>query len=705
VNIRNSGWYNLNEQRCWPLADFATELDDQGRRLPSDAIADLNIRFPKETADTAFISALTISPGIVSLVISADNGNQTPLLSLAVPRPVEPGVQYVLVSEDGVSFGRVVFGSRHEQITEPSQTLSLRFSTAAQSRLAYKAARPFRLPELTSLGVAGDERKLTGRVRLLGGSDVETRAEVRVIEGRRRTVGVVRLKDKSESAQSSLNLSETYAGECGQRPESKNCRDGIPIETINEVTPDCCGRIFIEMQGGADVFLLTNDNLNGVGLDFPFNLAQACVTPARLPDARGRLPNEYPDQCAPIAQPLVSISSEPAETLFTALRTWDADGEDTFQLHVDSGEWKTETGEVPFDPADYNEIVQVFRMDGRVGVVTAVPHGLSEYDLLFMAVPGWKTVAVERVLDDRSILLSARDLEGTPRFYLRTSIHVSDSVAVDSGGLVTLFPDVQPGEELHVLTDTIHKATVVEAGPFYVKFDDPSLKAGLLLRHAQAVTAAGMRYFATDASPDSNAALLINATSVQAVGVERVVGERADTVSKLQERPALYLPSRRTTQTLARVTSGSGLHRAIRPQPATCRISATLRLRASAGRRFNASVICDFVSPDDYIAVTADFDARRSFRITRIDRGKQLLQTSVGIPRGIAATAELQLELSLARAENGQRYVTASLFAPATGEYIALQPVPLTLERDAMAGVQTRGGSLSLSQFTITEPT
>jgi hypothetical protein len=65
----------------------------------------------------------------------------------------------------------------------------------------------------------------------------------------------------------------------------------------------------------------------------------------------------------------------------------------------------------------------------------------------------------------------------------------------------------------------------------------------------------------------------------------------------------------------------------------------------------------------------------------------------------------LQLELSLARAENGQRYVTASLFAPATGEYIALQPVPLTLERDAMAGVQTRGGSLSLSQFTITEPT
>ena len=60
--IRNNHWYNLNEQRDYPVDDTASALSDDGSRLPSSLIADLRLRWPSALGRYAFISAAAVTP-------------------------------------------------------------------------------------------------------------------------------------------------------------------------------------------------------------------------------------------------------------------------------------------------------------------------------------------------------------------------------------------------------------------------------------------------------------------------------------------------------------------------------------------------------------------------------------------------------------------------------------------------------------------
>lgn len=705
MKTRNAGWYNLNEQRCWPLSDAATQIDDSGQRLHSDIIADLNVRFPKTTASAAYISAITVSRSLLTVIVSAVNEARTPLLSISVLRPIDPGVQQVMQSEDGFSFGRIVFGHRMRQIELPEHTLAYRFSTPTQSVLAARAARPFRMPEVTSISVSGDNRQLTGRVRLLGGADIETKGELRVIEGRRKLVGVLRLKDKSESTASQINLSETYAGDCGRRPESKNCRDGIPIESINEVTPDCCGRIFIEFRGGAEPFEITNDNLNGVALDYPFNLVDACVTPARLPDSRGRLPNEYPDLCAPVSQPLVSASAVAEPVSFNALRTWDSDDLlDMFGLRVDQGEWKTEYGEVPYSQSQFGEIAQVFNVAGRLGLISTAPHGLAENDALLLPYPTWSSGCVLRVLDQHSVITSFPIGSGKPAGWLRPTADLDFVTTISENATLAISGEHVVGETLTILGHESHEVQVEEVlNSILLRLSRPATD-GLACRNARPIKAIGQKHVLVDSAETPDSLLLIGLTDVQAIGVSGAAQGRLETSGRPRDGLRLWLPTSRSELPLARSTDGSGLHRLLRPQPADdYHLVVSYRMRQAAGRRFNFSAVCDYASSEDYMMVTADFEGRRALRVFRVDRGKKLLQGSVPLPREVAVTSELQLELSIAHAADGGRFLSAALFAPGTGDLVAVAPVALRKAQAAMVGVQSKNGSVAVHRFTLSE--
>ena len=700
MQTRNADWYNLNEQRCWPLSDAATQIDDRGQRLPSDILSDLVLRFPKATAAEAFLSAVTISPRLVTLIISAADDDHTPLASLSVLRPVEPGVQLPLQSEDGVSYGRVVLGSGLSRVVETSETLSYRFSLPAQSRLASRAARPFRQPEIASLGVAGDRRALTGDVWLLGGSDVESRGEVRVIEGKRKLVGVLRLKDKSEASASVLNLSETYAGDCGQRPESKNCRDGIPIEAINEVIPDCCGRIFIEFRG-AEPFEITNDELNGVGVDYAFNLEDACVTPARLPDSRGRLPNEYPDLCTPVAQPLVSASSVADEPVsFTAQRVaLESSSEILFGLRYDSGEWRTDLGELPYDPTQFGEISQVFGDNLRLGLTTPVPHGLAEGDVIALPYPAWCVALVQSVRDDYSFTTNLSLRDGRPSGWLRLGPQVAvvdpllDEVALTSAA------EFSQNQPVYLLSDQLYAARVLEViNAASLRLDPPV--GGLVCLRAQPLTRLGLKAMELPGGPAPDAVLLLGTNGCQALHVEAIRGSRVELSGQIREGMVLWLPSTRQRLPLGMTSTGNG--RLLREQPyGPFSLLVDYRLRQETGRRSQLAAVVDYVSAEDHVAVVAEFDARRIFKVIRVDRGKRLLQASVAIPRDISVGSELQLQATVATADDGQRYLLAALSAK-SGDMVALRPVRLNRAASPQVGVQTRG-VVSLLRFHVGE--
>ncbi len=302
--LRNWNWYAKNETRAYPLDDTAILSADDGSVLPHGLLIDLYMRFPGTLGKRAFLSSLTVSPRLVTLTFQGDAAGFQPLGFVSLTRPIEPYRQYPLTPHaDGVG-GWVVLGSAIEEV---SQTVSYRFSQPSQSLLLARAAWHYRLQPSRGLLAAGTTDVLRGRVRLRGDRDLETRLETIEIASVSYQAIVIGLRNKSNDQR---NLLEIYAGDCGQRPESRSCRNPQPIEFINDVGPDCCGDLYVEFRGCASLLEISNGN--GVLVSCDFGLASACVTPQHLPDNDGRLPNEYPDLCEPETVAPLAESIEPA---------------------------------------------------------------------------------------------------------------------------------------------------------------------------------------------------------------------------------------------------------------------------------------------------------------------------------------------------------------------------------------------------------
>lgn len=240
---RHANWYNLHNSRSYPLDDRATSTTDNGQRLPTDLIVDCQLRFPNTAGRYAFVSGITISPALVSVVfLAADDidatGGFKPLATYTAARSaVTPGVpQAVTPLLAGVG-GVIVFD-------DVSEAFVGRFSTPRQSLLCPRIARGYEPLPVTTLGKAGRDEALTGVIELRGGGDIEVLVEPRNIP----TVGlvdavVVRLRESGGTG-----VLARYIGPCGARPESNNCaRPGL--QGINEAIPDCNGNLNIVFQG------------------------------------------------------------------------------------------------------------------------------------------------------------------------------------------------------------------------------------------------------------------------------------------------------------------------------------------------------------------------------------------------------------------------------------------------------------------------
>jgi hypothetical protein len=305
---RNQNWYDLNESRLWPFDDQALLTDDTGLRMPNDLLADIYLRYPSSLGERLFLSTFTAGPGIVTLTILASGPSLTPVASVSLPRPVDIRRMYeVEPLADGVG-GWVVFGSG----IDDQEMRSFRFSDPLQSTFLSQTARSYLSLPVPTVGKLYGGETLTGIVRLQGGTDIETAVEEREIAGVMRDTIVVRLKEKLD-VEEARNLLELYAGDCGRRPESGNCLGPDPVEGINTVTPDCCGNIYVELRGCGDIKSI--DGECGILIDCGFGLSESCVTPDRLPDAFGKLPNEYDDLCENYSESLsVTDPEDPSET-------------------------------------------------------------------------------------------------------------------------------------------------------------------------------------------------------------------------------------------------------------------------------------------------------------------------------------------------------------------------------------------------------
>lgn len=289
--LRNLSWYALNATRCYPVDDGASLLDDAGTVLPSDIIADLRLVFPRRYGRFAYISSVTVTDRIVTVTLlgstTENGGDLSPLAAISIPQPVQPWRTYVLEPQVSNVGGWIVFGGG------VSRTYRGRFSSCAQTRLHGRAATATAALPVKGLSKLHDATPLSGLVTLKAGSDLVIEAAEVTIDDVLRDVIRIRLRDPKGNTD---NVFDQYKGQCGQRPESQNCGDPQPIEAINDVTPDCCGKITLRFRGCAQPSLITNDR-SAATLDCDIGLGDVCDTQSKLPAAGGDLPGQYDNQC------------------------------------------------------------------------------------------------------------------------------------------------------------------------------------------------------------------------------------------------------------------------------------------------------------------------------------------------------------------------------------------------------------------------
>ena len=301
--IRNQAWYNQNETRPYPLDEAATLIDDAGKRLRHHILADLQVRFPANVGRYAYLSAVTVSPGLVTLVVMGSpnpanpggcrwplTGEDIPLAALSVAKPIVQGRHYPLEPLYPGVGGWAVLGSG---IEEPD-LFSLRFSTIEQAMLSPRIAWAYAPLPIPNVAKYRNVNVLAGLVQLVGGNDIEIVLAQRQIENVVREAIVFRLADTQRDAVA-RNVFDVYRGPCEARPESHTCGNPEPLEFLAGVGPDCCDNIVLELRGCADVAEVLAGN--GALLECDLGLIDACLQRDRLPDAEGRLPSDANNDC------------------------------------------------------------------------------------------------------------------------------------------------------------------------------------------------------------------------------------------------------------------------------------------------------------------------------------------------------------------------------------------------------------------------
>lgn len=259
-------WYNDNELVAYPFDELATLTDDAGQPLNQAILADLSVVIPATIGQRLFVSAISYTASRLSVVISADNADKTPVAIAGVQGSVVPRQPYSLVPLISGVAGQFVPGEQYGYTTSVNQ----RFSSPSQSYLSPRSV--FSLPMTSSsFSVAYANTLLNRLVDLIGAGDVEVVVEPRVLSGVNRMAAIIRLK---ESGLSGIDILRQYAQSL-PRPEAGTCGDPQPITSINRVQADCCGRIFLEFRGCAEPIPI--EGVCGVVLNCPEEAGKLCA--------------------------------------------------------------------------------------------------------------------------------------------------------------------------------------------------------------------------------------------------------------------------------------------------------------------------------------------------------------------------------------------------------------------------------------------
>jgi len=295
MGIRNVHWSNQNELIGYPLDDAASRTDDAGQLLPSSILQDLRVRWPAALGRFAFVSAVTVTSRIVTVLLSVtdsltSDGQSAKLIAgLSLDRRgLEQGRTYPLEAFVPGAGGYIAIGSIEEI------TFFGKFRTPQQSLLSLRAARAYRPSPVSAVRLLGAETGLTGLVDLTATAPLQLVKASRTINGTvYDNVIVLKLVQPAAAVQGAVatqSIFATFGGKCSERVNAKSCGDPAPILSVNGVTPDCDGVITLDFRGCAVAGKVVP--VCGLVIDCDAGLSNTCQADAlpRLSD--GKLPSE-----------------------------------------------------------------------------------------------------------------------------------------------------------------------------------------------------------------------------------------------------------------------------------------------------------------------------------------------------------------------------------------------------------------------------
>jgi len=307
-----ASWYATNSSRVYPLRATVTAIADDGSRLPDAIIADLKVRYPANDTDALRLASVYVDV-VVSVVLAA--GDKLVAAFSRDKQDIQTGVAYPLQPLSDGAVGTIVFGDLGQ---DGSWTFAEDSQSAISSRCVQRQAAT---NNVTRISRTGSQVMQGPDVFLFGQGDIQVARQSRELDGVVREATVLSLRSTG-----SYREQIDYAGECGRRPDTRSC-DGLqPIELLGGVQPDCCGRIFIEFRGCAEMHEISN--ACGVIITCDTEVDELCPVIYGQPDENGKLPTEWNDPCEIGVTPIsgqditeVNIPDPPPPTTSTTTTT------------------------------------------------------------------------------------------------------------------------------------------------------------------------------------------------------------------------------------------------------------------------------------------------------------------------------------------------------------------------------------------------
>lgn len=295
--VRNQNWYDLQAGRRYPLDDRSTGLDDAGSVIRESILVDCHLKFPDNLGDIAFIQAITVSPTLVTVLIGVANGaNITTIAAISKAKPVTTNQNYEITPLVPGVAGWVAFGVG---IAEP---FAGKYSTPTQSLILSRCARAYRALPIQTIGKINLNTALSGVVNLEAAEPITVTAKQLTVQNK--LVNALEFSLAKTFADNSGNPLQYFLSDCGVRPESGTCPK-TPIETINDIRPDCRGNINIVTEG---LSVYQFENCGGIGLDLGLGLTEACDKP------RYKQPRQPEDDCPSSSSSSAISSSSPSSS-------------------------------------------------------------------------------------------------------------------------------------------------------------------------------------------------------------------------------------------------------------------------------------------------------------------------------------------------------------------------------------------------------